>query len=327
MKKVLSLILALCLVLSMGAFAADGEPVNVYVGGKYVESDVIAKIVNGRTMLPLRAVFEALGAKVSYEEATETVTAEKGNTVVKLVIGSDIMTINGKEKKLDVAAYTENGRTMVPVRACAEAFELKVDWFDEANTVRIRKEVSVILETQDADGNTRNYTYDENGNLILKKSSDGTWEKYTYDKNEYLVYTENSEGIWEKYTYDEFGEKIYTEYYTGGWEKISYDTETNTILQEFPGGWRKVVRDERNNVILSEDSYGHWTKHTYDERNNLVYEEASGGHWRKYTYDENNNLIYIEGNNDYWERNEYDENGNLIMYETGGGICDKYFYD
>ena len=92
-------------------------------------------IENDRTLVPLRAIFEALGATVSWNEVNQSVTSYKGFTTVTMQIGSNIMTRNGVEIELDVPARLVNDRTMVPVRAVAESFGVDVRWDEDNQTV------------------------------------------------------------------------------------------------------------------------------------------------------------------------------------------------
>lgn len=109
------------------------ELIDVEVNGKKLFFDQPATLINDRTLVPMRVIFEELGATVSWDNATETVTAVKDGKTIKLKIGSNIMTINGETKTLDVAAAIKNDRTMVPVRAVSESLGAKVDW-DGANS-------------------------------------------------------------------------------------------------------------------------------------------------------------------------------------------------
>jgi len=95
------------------------------------------EIVNGRTLVPLRSIFEAIGATVEWDDSTQTVTAKKDKTIVSLQIGSAQMNVNGTVKTLDVPATLMNGRTMVPVRAISEAFGCTVGWSDNTQTVTL----------------------------------------------------------------------------------------------------------------------------------------------------------------------------------------------
>ena len=295
--SMLTVITAMVMLFSCVANAA--RPIKVLVGGEKIESDVAPIIVEDRTMLPVRAVFEAIGAKVDYVAEEQKVIATKGDITVEFVINSNVMKINGEEKELDVPAMIKDDRTLVPIRACAEAFDLKVDWNGNTNTVRIKKSVSLESET-----NIAKYTYDENGNKVYAEYFDGAVTKYTYDENSNMVYSENSTGFWRKYTYDENGNMVYSENSKGFWEKYAYD--------------------ENGNEIYYEDSSGYWVKHTYDENGNKVYGEDVNGGWAKFTYDENGNEIYYENSNGYWVKNTYDENGNKVYYENSNGDWIKY---
>ncbi|MBQ8636774.1 MAG: copper amine oxidase N-terminal domain-containing protein [Clostridia bacterium] len=114
-------------------------PITVMVDGAKLEFDQNPVAVNGRTLLPLRAVFDALGAYVDWDQATQTVTSRRGDIEVKVTIGSDKMYVNGVEKILDVPAQALNNRSLVPVRAVGEAFECNVGWDGATFTVNITK--------------------------------------------------------------------------------------------------------------------------------------------------------------------------------------------
>ncbi|MEW6388814.1 MAG: copper amine oxidase N-terminal domain-containing protein, partial [Thermodesulfobacteriota bacterium] len=94
-------------------------------------------IVNDRTMVPLRAIFQALGAEVNWDGATQTVTATRGDTVIILVIGSPAAFKDGQAVTLDQPALLMGGRTMVPVRFVSEALGAEVNWDDATQTVTI----------------------------------------------------------------------------------------------------------------------------------------------------------------------------------------------
>ncbi len=109
--------------------------IKVTLDGKRLPFDQAPVIVNGRTLVPLRAIFEALGATVSWNDSTKTVTANKQNTTVSLTINESDMYINNKTISLDVAPALIGGRTLVPVRAVSEAFACDVKWDDTTKTV------------------------------------------------------------------------------------------------------------------------------------------------------------------------------------------------
>ena len=104
--------------------------------GKYGQNPVIT---GGRTMVPLRSIFETMGAAVQWDDATRSVTATRGSTVIKMTVGQTDFTVNGQTKTLDVAPRIIGGRTVVPVRAIAEGFGANVGWNGDARIVSIRE--------------------------------------------------------------------------------------------------------------------------------------------------------------------------------------------
>ncbi len=112
-------------------------PIKVLLNGKRIIFDQQPIIDNGRTLVPLRAIFEAMNATVSWDDKTKTVTAQKGDIAVVMVIGNNTMTKNGNQILLDVPPQIFNGRTLVPARAVAESFGAKVDWDANTRTVII----------------------------------------------------------------------------------------------------------------------------------------------------------------------------------------------
>ena len=88
--------------------------------------DAAPMIQNDRTYVPFRALAEAFGAEVAYDEATQAVTAELNGVTVVMTIGSATYTVNGAEQTMDVAPFISGSRTMIPVRFAAEAFGIKV---------------------------------------------------------------------------------------------------------------------------------------------------------------------------------------------------------
>lgn len=111
--------------------------IKVYVNGSKLYFDVEPEITNGRTMVPLRAIFEALGAEVEWDGATSTVYAYRGNESVELTIGSYYLYTSSGVTSLDQPGYIINGRTLVPVRAISEAFNCDVQWYQDKQLVSI----------------------------------------------------------------------------------------------------------------------------------------------------------------------------------------------
>ena len=137
-KKVLSLALALIFALGMFSFLAfAADPISVTLDGRALTFDVPPQLINDRTMVPLRAIFEAMGAKVDWDGDTETVTGTKDDTVVILAIGSASPTINGRVVTIDQPGVIIDGRTLAPLRFVAEAFGGTVDWDGNTQTASI----------------------------------------------------------------------------------------------------------------------------------------------------------------------------------------------
>ena len=117
--------------------AADAGITVKVDGEEVVFPDQKPILENDRTLVPLRAIFEALGAEVGWDDATQTVTATKGDITISLQIGSTDLFVNGEVKVIDVPAKLLNSRTLAPVRAISEAFGCTVDWEDATQTVTI----------------------------------------------------------------------------------------------------------------------------------------------------------------------------------------------
>ena len=118
----------------------DKKAITILVNGKEVKTDSPAFIKDGRTMVPVRFISEALGLKVGWDQKTRTVTVDEGAKAMKLTIGSKkIVRADGKETAIDVPAMIKGGRTMVPIRAIGELSGAKVDWNAANREVIIQK--------------------------------------------------------------------------------------------------------------------------------------------------------------------------------------------
>ncbi|MBE7042590.1 MAG: hypothetical protein E7399_03745 [Ruminococcaceae bacterium] len=122
---------------TLNASSWQTNDVDVFVDDKEVQFDQPPVIYNNRTLVPLRAVFEALGATVNWDGNTKTVTGKKDRRTVTLTIGSNVMYLNQKPIFLDVPAIQVNGRTLVPARAVAEGLGAEVEWLGDISTVWI----------------------------------------------------------------------------------------------------------------------------------------------------------------------------------------------
>ena len=111
----------------------------ISVFGREIQNDVAPKIVNDRTMLPIRIVAESLGGTVTWNGELQRVTIQKGADVILITIGADTAYVNGTAVKLDAAAFVENGRTYLPLRFISETLGAQVVWNEAEKTVTITK--------------------------------------------------------------------------------------------------------------------------------------------------------------------------------------------
>lgn len=111
----------------------------ISVFGREIQNDVAPKIVNDRTMLPIRIVAESLGGTVTWNGELQRVTIQKGADVILITIGADTAYVNGTAVKLDAAAFVENGRTYLPLRFVSETLGAQVVWNEAEKTVTITK--------------------------------------------------------------------------------------------------------------------------------------------------------------------------------------------
>lgn len=138
MKRILFAVIAAA-VLAFAAFCAetDGDEISVYVDGEKVEFDTAPVIIEGRTMVPIRAVFEKIGASVEWNEEQHSALCTKDGASVKMTVGSDEMLVGGEIVKMDAAPIIFGGRTLAPARYAAEAFGKNVQWSEKNNAVVI----------------------------------------------------------------------------------------------------------------------------------------------------------------------------------------------
>ena len=95
------------------------------------------ELIESRTLVPLRSIFEAMGAEVEWNGATNTAVAVRDGVKIEVQIGASEIYKNGSSIPVDVPARLINDRTMVPARVIAEAFGADVQWNDSGRTVLI----------------------------------------------------------------------------------------------------------------------------------------------------------------------------------------------
>ena len=103
-------------------------------------------VTNSRTLVPIRAIIEAFGGDVGWEESSQSVLLTMEDDTIKLVINSNVAYLNNNAETLDVAPTVINGRTMLPIRFVAEGFNLGVAWEDATQTISIIKNTFDVNE-------------------------------------------------------------------------------------------------------------------------------------------------------------------------------------
>ncbi|MBQ8541369.1 MAG: copper amine oxidase N-terminal domain-containing protein [Clostridia bacterium] len=193
MKKYLSIVLIVIMLLSAITVASEEKAITVFVDGTEIAFDVAPQIINGRTMVPLRAVFEELNATVEWDESTKTIKSSRGIINIRITIGEDVMYKNSVPVKLDCPAQIVNDRTLVPLRAIAEAFECHVEWVAADRSVLITS--SEIITAQGKAW--------EKAKAHIIDTHDGEYEVYTKGGIGVIMYNAYTDSVMMRYARDD----------------------------------------------------------------------------------------------------------------------------
>ena len=143
MKKLVVLAVALALVvgglLPAGPQGTEASTIRILIDGRPMTLEIAPVIRNGRVLVPFRALFEAFGATVGWQEATETVTGRLGIISISLRLNRPEAVVNGRTVQLDVAPVVMGGRTLVPLRFIAENLGADVRWDERTQTVAVTR--------------------------------------------------------------------------------------------------------------------------------------------------------------------------------------------
>lgn len=116
---------------------SQNNTIRVHVNGHLIRFESDPYLKNDSTMVGFRAILEALGAEVTWDDETKTVTAAKGDTTVSLTIGENTAYVNGEKIELAAASEISGQSTMIPIRFISEKLGMKVDWEAENRLVTI----------------------------------------------------------------------------------------------------------------------------------------------------------------------------------------------
>ncbi|PKU51454.1 MULTISPECIES: copper amine oxidase N-terminal domain-containing protein [Lysinibacillus] len=157
--------------------------------------------INGRTMLPMRNIFESLDATVAWDSSTQTITASKGNTTIQLKVNSYKAIVNGKETFLDNPPTIMNSTTMVPVRFVSESLKLPVEWDSTLRVVNIITEgKNIFIYVNDPTINTDKNSKINNYNQLVDLHNNLLFvlQNLEYEKSLYPNYSQDYRNILEK---------------------------------------------------------------------------------------------------------------------------------
>lgn len=142
-KKLISLLLLIVILVLTSVNSTYGKEssVKIYINNEIIYSDQEPVIVKSRVLVPIRVIAENMGATVSYEAKTKRVSIVKDEISMTLVIGESTIWYSDMEKSgpvmIDSPAKIKNGRTMIPLRAVAELFDMDVRWDGKERAVYI----------------------------------------------------------------------------------------------------------------------------------------------------------------------------------------------
>lgn len=133
--EVLSESLSTVIKLQIGSptMLVNGEKIKIDDGG------TVPILMNGRTLLPVRAVVEAMGGTADWNENTQTAALTMNGIEIQLIIDSTVAYLNGEAKSLDAAPILVNDRTLLPIRFIAESFGFDVDWNEQNRSITISR--------------------------------------------------------------------------------------------------------------------------------------------------------------------------------------------
>jgi hypothetical protein len=142
LKRFVCLTVGICFAVSLFSFsyaetAGTEAEITVTLNSHPLYFDVQPVLIDSRVLLPLRTIFEQLGASVEWDGAEKKATGTRDGTIVELWIDRKTAKVDGKDVELDVPGMLVDGRTMAPARFVAESFGAKVEWLPESRRVVI----------------------------------------------------------------------------------------------------------------------------------------------------------------------------------------------
>ncbi|TXK75437.1 stalk domain-containing protein [Paenibacillus sp. N3.4] len=142
-RKTLASFVCMAIAVPSIALADTQKPISVFVDGQQLAFEVAPIIQDGTTLVPIRAVFEKLGLKVTWDSNTNTITGIKDGLNIQMKIGDTNAVLNGKATTLEVPPNIIDGNTLVPLRFVGEASGNEIAWDGDLRKVSITSKKQV----------------------------------------------------------------------------------------------------------------------------------------------------------------------------------------
>ena len=231
MKKFIAVILVAMMILGSictTAFAAE-DIVRVYVNGEILPK--YGKLLDGNSVIPMRAFLEKIGFSVSWDDSTKTVTAKNNTTLMTVKADTNILAVNGEKVEMPCTAAVIDGTTYLPVRAIGESAGYKVDWLPATS--------SAIL----SDGNDKYSYYEDTPSLLPELGSvvgGAKFEEVSEDSANGGVY----------YIYKNYVEDKAYEYGDILCAKYGYEYESMQLGQNYSKMYTYVIGDVQTALVV-----------------------------------------------------------------------------
>lgn len=262
MKKFKFLASTLLLTFSMSSVALADANITVLINSLKLKTDVAPQIVNDRTMVPLRAIAENMGAEVIWNNNSRIVTINSKQSTIILTFNSNTALVNDREVKLDQPVTIMKDRTMVPLRFISENLGANVKWNNNTRTVVIEKNNSTEAVKKSP------YTYSDSEHVIT--DMDEFIKHYGEPLSVKKGYDDHLDGE----TYDmkyNFGTAHFIPYYESDGCDLAY-VSSNIDLVGTPRGIK--IGDSVESVInkfCNDGTYEYYDGGRTDEDTRLLY--------------------------------------------------------
>lgn len=267
--------------------AYEAKEVKIQIDGKeMVPKDMPAVIIDGRTMLPMRQIAQELGSEVTWNEAAKQIYLMRGDDIIVFGVDSKTGYQNGQEFTMDVPATIVNDRTMLPVRALADALHLSIQWDDPSRTVSITSGSSDITEEPPKEPIVPESGQTTSGTLtgILTPLSKEAEQVFT-------IQTDNAIGKLEKTDVDD--QKVVLDFYGAKSNLASQITKTNSDIVT---GIRTAVHEDFVRVVFDlSGKRAYEVNQSADGKNITLSFEKTTVRKVSAVHDRNKDIITIEG--------------------------------